>query len=113
MSAIPVFWPQGSTFFGVRFAPSAEGYKPLFELPPPISRHAIVTEPSPDSELQMRIIPSGDGEDLTDQISQWVAPASESDGVLQIVTLQGAHIYWRLPRVAIVAAPERVDSVRR
>jgi hypothetical protein len=50
--------------------------------------------------------------EFQDAVVSWVDVSTTSKTPRQMLTLQGAQIYWNDTRVAIVAPPERLESLR-
>ncbi|HEX8912009.1 MAG TPA: hypothetical protein VF796_06585 [Humisphaera sp.] len=118
-------WPAGATVRGVRFAPRAGGAAAangtsangdgaaLLSLPAPILRDAVPSANGKDADLTVLAIPAGEPEpaDLSARAQAWVAPGGPETPGYHFVALHGAQVHWCLPRVAVVAPADRVESV--
>lgn len=108
-------WPAGSAIQGVKFVTEIPaGERVLLELPAPIRQQAIERPGDADVDLHLLTIPidQPDSEELERQTRAWLMPGGEAPTGYQHLTLQGAQIYWLLPRVAILASSSRLESVR-
>lgn len=121
-------WPVGSTVRGVRFAAGATGDGAagdgvLLSLPAPVSRHAVAVElEGQDADLRVLTIPIELPEppDLLASIKAWLSPDNKGTSASPVdpasyhfVHLHGAQVHWTLPRVVVVAPPDRMESVLR
>lgn len=113
--------PAGAQFHRIAFvARSAAGETVLAELPAAIDRRAVVvgTDPAATparSELLVLAVPAiGDEEpDLVAEIRDWADPPTAGvERTGQLLTLQGAQVVWTTTRLAVVASPDRLQTVR-
>jgi hypothetical protein len=107
-------WPPGSQLQAVRFVPSATTKEPaLLELAAPIAQRAVVAGEGQATTLLLSIphAPS-DVPDLDAQLLAWILPDGRDSPQRQLIVLQGAHLHWHLPRVALLATPERLEMIR-
>jgi hypothetical protein len=109
-------WPEGSRVDRIQYVTAAEARQTvLMEFPAPISRCAVVLSgEATEADFHLLSIPreSIEQADLETRIRVWLLPDGREPAGTQHVILQGAEIHWCLPRVAIVAAPSRMDIVR-
>jgi hypothetical protein len=108
-------WPSGSQILAVRFVATAvtsEG-PPLLEMPAPIAQRAVLgTEGEPTALLLTIPLAPGTAPEVETQVLAWLLPDGRDGPQRQHVVLQGAHLHWNLPRVALLASADRIESVR-
>ncbi|QDV69691.1 hypothetical protein Poly24_34080 [Rosistilla carotiformis] len=95
--------------------------KLLLALPMPFRRYAVNAESAPDPQtdeshdrLQIMTIPTSNHQDpeLQAVARHWVGSrATEQKLPLEMMTLQGAQVFWTTGRVAVLAPEDRLDSV--
>lgn len=117
--------PAGSSIQQIAFVADRTNQEVIFEFPPPIQRFAVLVKgnhaPAP-SDLAMLSVPAlaDPPEEVLSKMKQWVeasdAAAHSSNAALgpsHWMTFQGAQLCWLPGRVAILAAPERLEGLRR
>jgi hypothetical protein len=122
MTEAPTFTlPTGAQFHRITFvAGSAAGKTVLVELPTTIGRLAVVVgtdpaDPPACGELLVLAVPATVDEDpeLLAQIRDWAdPPTAGTERTGQLLTLQGAQVFWTTARLAVVASPDRLHAVR-
>ena len=108
-------WPGGSQIRAIRYVAQADrgASESLLELPAPVAQRAVaVTEGDPTLLLLMIPLAPGTAPEVEAQVLAWLLPDGRDGPQRQHVVLQGAHLHWYLPRVAVLATPERLESVR-
>ncbi|MGC4002782.1 MAG: hypothetical protein QM811_06475 [Pirellulales bacterium] len=95
----------------------------VLEFPPVIQRRAIVVKHARSAgssdltrELEILTIPTAAEADveLLEYVRNWVeADAGDAQPRGQMMTLQGARIFWSRGRIAIFAAVDRIPTIRR
>lgn len=121
---LPLGLPAGSEIQNVAFvAEKKPGQKVLLELPPAIQRFAIAVEVDAASkenaqpiDLQILSIMAENHQDVELQslARDWVVNGSINSGSqLQVMTLQGAQVFWSAGRVAVIAPADRLNLIRK
>jgi hypothetical protein len=109
-------WPEGTQISTIQFAPdSPPGQPVLMELAAPILRRAIpIAGEGQRVDLYLLTIPTETAEqpELDARIRIWLLPDGSEPPGTQHLMLQGAQIYWALPRVALLTPPSRLEIVR-
>jgi hypothetical protein len=69
---------------------------------------------NPTSQIEFLTIPAANHQatELQDVVLSWVDASTTSKTPKQMLTLQGAQIYWNDTRVAILAPRERLETLR-
>ncbi len=84
----------------------------MCELPAPLNRRAVALTlgSTQAAELELLSVPSDSTEDadLTARLREWV---SAGNPAAQVITFQGALLFWGTGRVAVVAAPSRLPPL--
>lgn len=113
--------PTGAQFHRIAFTGGASsGETVLAEFPPTLGRRAIVigTDPAvtlaPGELLVLAVPATGDVDpDLLAEIRDWADPPTAGvERTGQLLTLQGAQVFWTSARLAVVASPDRLQAVR-
>jgi hypothetical protein len=113
--------PAGAQFHRIAFAAGpAAGETVLAEFPPALGRRAIVigTDPAVTparGELLVLAVPATGDEDLDllAEIRDWADPPTTGvERTGQVLTLQGAQVFWAPARLAVVASTDRLHAVR-
>ncbi len=116
-SALPV----GAQFHRIAFAAGpAAGETVLAEFPPALGGRAVVIGTDPAAtpargELLVLAVPATVDEDpdLLAEIRDWAdPPTAGSERIGQLLTLQGAQVFWTQARLAVVASADRLHAVR-
>ena len=121
---LPLGLPAGSEIQNVAFvAEKKPGHQVVVELPPAIRQYAIAvqlesaaTETSAPVDLQILTIPTENHQDIELQglARDWVVSGTINTGLpLQMMTLQGAQVFWSARRIAVVAPGDRLDVIRK
>jgi hypothetical protein len=101
------------------------GQTVLLEFTDPVACRAVIVSteavvvlkagvPCPDDAMDILVVPGSSRDDpsATDELMKWVMDKDPPGMAPPItITLHGAHIVWRPRRAAIVAAPERTQSL--
>lgn len=68
-----------------------------------------------EADFQVLSIPAeqADAADPAERVREWLTNGNGTPGHYQLVAMHGAQIHWCPPRLAVVAAPEFVEPVRR
>jgi hypothetical protein len=113
--------PAGAQFHRIAFAAeSAVGETVLAELPAAIGRRAVVIGTDPAAtpargELLVLAVPATGDEDpdLLAETRDWAdPPTAGAERTGQVLTLQGAQVFWTPARLAVVATPDRLHAAR-
>jgi hypothetical protein len=122
---LPNGLPAGSELLPVVFAEDRnKGLRLLHTLPVEFQTFAVVGQAdrvvdserssNPTRQMEFLTIPSANQQttELQDLVVAWVDTSTTSKTPRQMLTLQGAQIYWNDTRVAILAPPERLETLR-
>jgi hypothetical protein len=122
---LPNGFPVGSELLPVVFAEDRnKGLRLLHALPIEFQTFAVVGQAdrvvdderssNPTRQMEFLTIPSANQQttELQDVVVAWVDTSTASKTPRQMLTLQGAQIYWNDIRVAILAPPERLETLR-
>jgi len=122
---LPTGLPVGSELLAVEFTEDPkDGRRLLHALPIEFQKFAVVSpsdsavvaDPSgkPKRQIEFLTIPAENHQASESQnvAALWVEASTTSKTAMQMMTLQGAQIYWSDKRVAILAAPERFETLR-
>jgi hypothetical protein len=122
MTEAPTFTlPTGAQFHRIAFVCGpAAGETVLAEFPPALDRRAVAigtdrAAPPACGELLVLAVPATGDEDpeLLAKIRDWAdPPTAGTERTGQLLTLQGAQVFWTTARLAVVASPDRLDAVR-
>jgi hypothetical protein len=113
--------PAGAQFHRIAFAARpAAGETVIAELPPALGRRAVVIGTDPGAapacgELLVLAVPATVDEDpdLLAEIRDWAdPPTAGAERTGQLLTLQGAQVFWTPARLAVVASTDRLHAVR-
>ncbi len=121
-SQLPLGLPPRSTIQQVSFVVETKsGQLVLVELPPAIRRFAVAAEHDSAKtvavssiDLSVLLIPAENHQDIELQsvARDWVVSAGVEGNVSsQMMTLQGAQVFWTAKRVAVIAPVDRLNSV--
>ncbi|MFQ3593919.1 MAG: hypothetical protein SNJ82_12130 [Gemmataceae bacterium] len=108
-------WPPGSQIQAVRFVATATASEPgLVELAAPIAQRAIAVAEGQQADALLLTIPVAADPALESdpQLLAWIAPDGRDSPQRQLIVLQGAQLHWHLPRIALLASPQRLELVR-
>jgi hypothetical protein len=113
--------PAGTTLQTVAYVAGPTSQPVLVEFPAPVGRRAVQVDPGTADTLTVLSVPARDHEtaSATDsvvftQLQQWVESAgSPSAGPPVVMTFQGVQLCWAPGRVALLAAPERLETLAR
>lgn len=113
--------PAGAQFHRIAFAagPTA-GETVLAEFPPALGRRAVVIGTDPAAtpargELLVLGVPTTGDEDpdLLAEVRDWAdPPTAGAERTGQVLTLQGAQVFWTPTRLAVVASADRLHAAR-
>lgn len=69
---------------------------------------------NPTRRIEFLTIPTANNQatEIQEVVVSWVDTTTNAKAPRQMLTLQGAQIYWNDTRVAILASPERLESLR-
>jgi hypothetical protein len=122
---LPNELPAGSELLPVVFSEDRnKGHRLLHALPVEFQTFAVVGQgdrvvdsersSNPTRQMEFLTIPSANQQttELQDVVVAWVDASTASKTPRQMLTLQGAQIYWNDTRVAILAPPERLETLR-
>ncbi len=91
--------------------------KVIVELQNPVNRKAIFqtaeggTQSSPnDFQLMTIAVPDTDNPEWIATAKDWIG---ETSSPIVLLTLQGTQIFWTAGRVAVIAKPERVETIQK
>lgn len=109
----PLHWPPGSVRLRIAYVADAPADRRVVaELPSPLNRRAIAL---PDgagttAELELLSIPAPEIEDpeLIERVREWTAAGMPT---VQMMTFQGAQLFWGEGRAAVMAAPHRLAAL--
>ncbi len=93
----------------------SSGQRLLLELPLPFQRFAVLADSGSESALQVMTLPASNHQDADLQLRarDWVAAgAAENRSSLEMMTLQGAQVFWTSGRIAVLAQGDRLETVR-
>lgn len=121
---LPHGFPIGSEILAVVFTEDrTKGKRLLHALPIEFQTFAVerglhteVAHPSvnPTRQIEFLTIPAENHQvsELQNAAATWVDASTKSIPTRQMMTLQGAQIYWSDKRIAILAASERLETLR-
>lgn len=113
---LPAGLPKDSELQQVAFVSEKDsGQRLLLELPLPFQRFAVEAKIDSGSTLQILTIPTSNHQDADLQLAarDWVgAGAAENKSPLEMMTLQGAQVFWTAGRVAVLAQGDRLETLR-
>jgi len=122
---LPHGFPVGSELLPVVFSKDRDkGLRLLHALPIEFQTFAVVGQSeivvdnerssNPTSQIEFLTIPAANHQatELQDVVLSWVDASTTSKTPKQMLTLQGAQIYWNDTRVAILAPRERLETLR-
>ena len=115
--------PVGCELLSVAFVSEREAGQTLVtEFPPAFRMFAVVEKGAATSatrsafSVEVLTVPAANHQcvELQDKAHLWVDAASSDRGApTQMVTLQGAQIFWNSARIAILAPADRLSAARR
>ena len=124
-SHLPNGLPVGAELLPVVFTEDRnKGRRMLHALPIEFQTYAVVGQSavvenddpssSPTRQIEFLTIPAANHQttELQNVAGSWVNASTTSKTPKQMMTLQGAQVFWNDTRVAILAAPERLDTLR-
>jgi hypothetical protein len=122
---LPNGLPAGSELLPVIFSEDRnKGHRLLHTLPIEFQTFAVVGQSdmavdgdrsgNPTRQIEFLTIPAANHQatELQDMVVSWVDASTTSKTPKQMLTLQGAQIYWNDTRVAILAPSERLETLR-
>jgi hypothetical protein len=122
---LPIGLPAGSELLPVVFSDDRnKGHRFLHALPIEFQTFAVVGQSdrvvdserssNPTRQMEFLTIPSANHQatELQDEVISWVDASATAKTPRQMLTLQGAQIYWNDTSVAILAPPERLETLR-
>jgi hypothetical protein len=122
---LPSGLPIGSELLPVLYTDDRnKGRRLLHALPMEFQTFAVVgpsdiaikgdSSSKPTLQIEFLTIPAANHQttELQNVASTWVDATTTSKSPKQMLTLQGSQIYWNATRVAILTAPERLETLR-
>ena len=117
--------PPGSSLQQIAFVSERTNQELVYEFPAPLQRFAVLIKGSHPSSavpdltiLSVPAMPADSPNEAQDEVlarmKHWVESAeTTASGLCYWMTFQGAQLCWLPGRVAIWAAPERLEGLRR
>ena len=122
---LPSGLPAGSELLPVVFTEDRnQGGRLLHALPTEFQTFAVIAQSemvvegdrskNPTRQIEFLTIPTENNHatEIQDLAVSWVDTTTTAKSPKQMLTLQGAQIYWNDTRVAISASPERLETLR-